>query len=541
MSLNLAVMLRESALKSPQHPCIRIGGHAVTYAQMDATTDRVAAGLLASGLRRGDRVAVQLPNIPAFLEAYFGILKAGLVMVPLNPMLKAQEIAHQLRDSGALAAITFEDCAPEMAAAARLATAPDPGEPGQALREPNEHAIALYSASFPGNGPAPEGFEPFEALLAEAAAPPAVRGGIVATAPEDTAVIIYTSGTTGRPKGAELTHFQLYTNCTVATNLFGVEHDDVPLGVLPFFHIYGLSSVINSAVLHGGTISAVPRFEPAAVLDAMEEHGVSVFVGVPTMYQALLNADVAGRDLSRLRIGSSGGAAMPEAVMAAFEEKFGIVILEGYGLSETASAAVLNQGVDDRRPGSIGKPIWGVQVEILDRDGAALPPGPENIGEIVICGHNVMKGYHGDPEATAAVLRDGWLHTGDLGYRDADGFLYVVDRIKDLIIRGGYNVYPREVEEVLYTHPVVAEAAVFGVPDARLGEEVVAAVSLRPGASAQPDELIEHCRGRLAPYKYPREIRVLPALPKNATGKLLKREMREQFARDTPAEEKTGA
>ncbi|MBR7834277.1 long-chain fatty acid--CoA ligase [Actinospica durhamensis] len=525
--MNLATLLRESALKTPQHPCIRIGAHAVTYAQMDETTDRIAAGLLASGLERGDRVAVQLPNIPAFLEAYFGILKAGMVMVPLNPMLKAREIAHQLRDSAARAAITFALCAPEMAAAAELAAAPG-------------RTIALYHVDFPATSLPPDGFAPFEALLAPPDGPP-IRRGILPTAPEETAVIIYTSGTTGRPKGAELTHFQLYMNAAVASNLFGVQEEDVPLGVLPFFHIYGLSSVVNCAVLHGGTISAVARFEPGAVLDAIEEHGVSVFVGVPTMYQALLNAEIGGRDLSRLRIGSSGGAAMPEAVRAAFEEKFGIVILEGYGLSETASTAVLNQGVHDRRTGSIGKPIWGVQVEIRGEDGAALPAGPEYIGEIAISGHNVMKGYHGDPQATAAVLRDGWLRTGDLGYRDADGFFYVVDRIKDLIIRGGYNVYPREIEEVLYTDPAIAEAAVIGVPDERLGEEVVATVALRPGVEARPEELIEYCRERLAPYKYPREVHILPALPKNGTGKLLKRELREQFARHAAAAPKTGS
>jgi long-chain acyl-CoA synthetase len=244
------------------------------------------------------------------------------------------------------------------------------------------------------------------------------------------------------------------------------------------------------------------------------------------MYQALLDADTSGRDLTRLRIGCSGGAAMPEALLEAVEAKLGIVILEGYGLSETASSAVMNQSATDRRALSIGKPIWGVECRIVDGEGRVLPAGPEHVGELLIRGHNVMKGYYNDPEATAEALREGWLHTGDLAYRDEDGFLFIVDRIKDLVIRGGYNVYPREVEEVLYSHPAIAEAAVLGRPDERLGEEVVAVVSLRPGAVADEAELIAHCRARLAAYKCPREVGFLPELPKNATGKLLKRELR---------------
>lgn len=344
---------------------------------------------------------------------------------------------------------------------------------------------------------------------------------------DDTAVIIYTSGTTGRPKGAELSHFQLFMNCTVSSGLFGIEPDDVAMAVLPFFHIYGLSSIINCTVRHGGTMSLVPRFDAQAVVEAMERHGVSVFVGVPTMYQALMQVDTAGRDLARLRVASSGGAAMPEALMKAFEQKFGILILEGYGLSETASTAVMNQGADNRRPLSIGKPIWGVELRIIDADGKDLPSGAQNVGEILLRGHNVMKGYYRDPEGTAQALRNGWLHTGDLAYRDEDGFVFVVDRIKDLIIRGGYNVYPREVEEVLYAHPSVAEAAVVGRPDERLGEEVVAVVAVRPGAGQDAEALIAHCRENLAGYKCPREILFMAELPKNGSGKLLKRELRE--------------
>ena len=507
MSFNLATMLRESAQAHPDKPCCRAGGRSVGYAELDAVSGRVAANLLAAGLVRGDKVAVQLPNVPEFLQAYFGILKAGLVMVPLNPLLKAAEITHQLLDAQVRLLITFDACAPE----ARKAAA----------------GIDDLTLCLVGGGEPESGETAFASLCALAPEVDAddVRD-IAATDADDTAVIIYTSGTTGRPKGAELTHFQLFMNCTTAGAVFGVRDDDVSLAVLPFFHVFGLSSLVNVTVRYGGTLSLVPRFDIGQVVDAMEEHGVSVFVGVPTMFHALQQADTAGRDLSRFRVACSGGAAMPEALMSAFEERFGVAVLEGYGLSETASTATMNPSAEDRRHLSIGKPIWGVEARIVDGDGNELPPGAEHIGEILLRGHNVMKGYYRNPAATAEALRHGWLHTGDLAYRDRDGFLFVVDRVKDLVIRGGFNVYPREVEEVLYGHPAVAEAAVVGRPDERLGEEVVAVVSLRPGAAATAEELIAFCRDRLAGYKCPREVRFLPELPKNATGKLLKRELR---------------
>ncbi|MBO2454033.1 long-chain fatty acid--CoA ligase [Actinomadura barringtoniae] len=475
MSFNLATILRETATATPGHAACRTADADVTFAELDALSDRYAAGLAAAGLRPGDKVAVQLPNGVEFLTAYFGILKAGMVMVPMNPLLTEREVEHQMTDSGARLMVTPE-------------TFGDAG--GDVDGEPTVE--------------------------------------IAPVDPDDTAVLIYTSGTTGRPKGAELTHFQLYMNCTISGDAFGVREGDVTLMALPMFHVFGLSGVVNVAVRYGSTMSVVPRFETQAVLNAMHDHRVSVFVGVPAMYHAVVNADLGDRDLSALRIGSSGGAAMPEALMRRFEERFGVVILEGYGMTETASTATLNHGPEARRPLSIGTPVWGVEAKVVGPSGASLPPGPENVGELLIKGHNVTKGYHGDPAATATAeaIRDGWLHTGDLAYKDADGYLYIVDRIKDLIIRGGYNVYPREVEEVLHAHPAVAEAAVVGRPDERLGEEVVAAVSPRPGTTVEPDEIIAFCRERLAAYKYPREVRVLPELPKNASGKILKRELR---------------
>jgi len=315
-------------------------------------------------------------------------------------------------------------------------------------------------------------------------------------------------------------------NCTVAGGLFGARSDDVVLAVLPFFHVFGLSSVLNVFIRYGGCLSILPRFQLHAVLDAIEADRCTVIGGVPTMLHALAQQDITGRDLSALRVAVSGGASLPEDVMRTFEDKFGIEVLEGYGMSETASSCSFNRP-GDRKVLSIGKPLWGVRMRVGDSAGRPLPPGREHVGEILIRGHNVMKGYLGRPSETAETLRDGWLHSGDLGYVDEDGFYFIVDRAKDLVIRGGYNVYPREIEEVLYTHPAIFEAAVIGKPDERLGEEVVAVVALRPDASATAEEIIGFTRERLAAYKYPREIRFMAELPKGPSGKILKAALRD--------------
>ena len=505
MSFNLATMLREARHARPDHPLCHISDLTFSYAQVDEISGQVASALLGSGLRRGDKVAVQLPNLPQFLFTYFAILKAGLVMVPLNPLLKAGEVAYQLQDSESRMLITFEGFAAEAAAGARQA-----------------ENVPTYVVNLPGNDQRPAGTKDYDELYSADD-----TGEIEPVYADDTAVIIYTSGTTGKPKGAELTHFQLYMNCTVGGELLGFQDDDIGVAVLPMFHVFGLSSVLNTAVRFGGTLVLIPRFEPDAVLDAIARHRCTIFSGVPTMYYALLQVEVAGRDLSSLRVGVSGGAAIPGEVIRGFEEKFpGVVILEGYGLSETASTTTFNISAEQRKVLSIGKPIWGVEVRVVDDQDKPLPPGPDNIGEIIIRGHNVMKGYYGNPEATAEAFRGGWFHTGDLAYADKDGYLFVVDRMKDMLIRGGYNVYPREIEEVLFAHPAVAEAAVVGKADAKLGEEVVAFVVLKPGAKADPDEIISYSRERLAAYKYPREVRIVADLPKGPTGKILKRELR---------------
>ena len=506
MSFNLATILTETTLAAPDSPVCRIGGNTTTYRELDDLSGRAAAGLREAGLSPGQVVALQLPNIPQFLVAYFGALKAGLVVLPLNPLLMAPELEYHLTDSAAALLIGFQGLHAEAAKACETTGVP----------------LYLVSA---GEGALPEGTRPVTELISTA--PLDEPGGdVVARGPDDTAVLVYTSGTTGKPKGAELTHFQLYMNCTVAGGLFGARSDDVVLAVLPFFHVFGLSSVMNVFVRYGGCLSILPRFQPSAVLDAIEADRCTVIGGVPTMLHALAQQDITGRDLSALRVAVSGGASLPEDVMRTFEDKYGIEVLEGYGMTETASSCSFNRP-GDRKVLSIGKPLWGVRMRVADSSDQLLPPGREHVGEILIRGHNVMKGYLGRPEATAETLRGGWLHSGDLGYVDEDGFYFIVDRAKDLVIRGGYNVYPREIEEVLYAHPAILEAAVIGKPDERLGEEVVAVVVLREGASVSAEEIIAYCRERLASYKYPREIRFMTELPKGPSGKILKAALRD--------------
>jgi long-chain acyl-CoA synthetase len=500
MDFNLAMMLRESARRVPGKPAVILGDIKLSYADLDALSDLVAANLCAHGLAAGDRVGLQLPNIPEFVIAYFGILKAGGVVVPMNVLLKAPEIEFQLRDSGATALIALGAAAGEAAGAAGV--------------------TSLFVA---GGAAEAAGCAPFGDLLA--GDPPGPQ--LAPVSPADPAVIIYTSGTTGVPKGAVLSHFTLHMNADVSGRLFEFSDSDVVLVALPLFHIFGLSSILNICVLLGGTMSLVPRFEAIAVLEQIQRDRVTIFEGVPAMYVALLQASgLGGYDLSSLRAAISGGAPIPAEVIDSFERRFGVVILEGYGLSETSSTTTFNISADERKVYSVGKPIWGVSVQIWDDQGRPLPAGPDNVGEIVVRGPNVMTCYHGSPEATARAFAGGWFHTGDLGYFDADGYLFIVDRIKDMIIRGGYNVYPREVEEVIYAHPAVAEAAVIGLPDDRLGEEVHAVVAVKAGQTVTEAELIEFTRQKLAAYKYPRTVEFRDALPKGPSGKILKKELR---------------
>jgi len=491
---NLALDLREAAQMYPDRPAVRLDETVLTFSQLDDLTARAAGWLRERGLRPGDPVGIMTPNVPQFPVLYYGVLRAGGAVVPMNPLLKAREVAHYLGDSGAGLVFAWESAAAEAAAGAATAGARAISIGAQGLGE-----MAAWPAS-------PE---------------------VARRAEDDTAVILYTSGTTGTPKGAELTHANMRRNASVtATSLLGLGPDDVVMGCLPLFHSFGQTCGLNAAVQSGACLTLLSRFSAAAALRVMERDRVTVFEGVPTMYIAMLGEDPGEADTSSLRLCVSGGAALPVEVLNGFEKAFGTVILEGYGLSETSPVATFNRH-DRRKPGSIGLPVEGVEITLVsvrDDDPARDVPVGE-VGEIAIRGHNVMKGYWNRPEATAAAIRGGWFHTGDLARADEDGFYYIVDRKKELIIRGGYNVYPREIEEVLYEHPAVLEAAVIGIPHPSLGEEIGAAVALRPGAVVSPEELREYVRELVAAYKYPRHVWLVTRLPKGATGKILKREI----------------
>jgi long-chain acyl-CoA synthetase len=495
---NIALNLREAAQMYPTRPAIRLDESTLSFAELDELSARTADWLRGRGLTPGDPVGIMLANVPHFPVFYYAVLRAGGVVVPMNPLLKAREVAHYLGDSGARLVLAADMAADEAATGAQRSGA----------------TAITVSASVPAQ---PDGWPWSQA------GEPSLE--VARRADDDTAVILYTSGTTGIPKGAELTHANMHRNASVAaTSLFDLDPDDVVMGCLPLFHSFGQTCGLNAAVLSGSCLTLIPRFSAVAALKVIERDGVTVFEGVPTMYVGLLaEAEKAApaADTSSLRLCVSGGAALPVQVLHGFERAFGTVILEGYGLSETSPVATFNRR-EQRRPGSIGVPIDGVELRLVDADAAGLAK-PGEIGEIAIRGHNVMKGYWGRPEATGQAIRDGWFHTGDLARIDSDGFYYIVDRKKDMIIRGGYNIYPREIEEVLYEHPAVLEAAVIGVPHASLGEEVAAAVTLCPGAQASPDELREYVRARVAAYKYPRHVWLTDALPKGPTGKVLKR------------------
>ncbi|OXM66147.1 MULTISPECIES: long-chain-fatty-acid--CoA ligase [Amycolatopsis] len=489
---NLAHILANTARRQPDAPAQRLGDAVLTYAGLDEAAAKVAAQLRAEGLQSGERVCVMLPNILPFAPLYYGILRAGGVVVPMNPLLKAREVEHYLTDSGAVRLFVFAGVAEEAGKAAAAAGVPC------TVVDPAAFLTGLTAQPQPEIAPRED---------------------------NDPAVILYTSGTTGRPKGAVLTHANLRSNITtVASSLFDLRPSDVVMGCLPLFHTFGQACALNAAVYRGSCLVLVPRFEPAAVLDAIERFGVTVFEGVPTMYGALLQHPRAAEiDASALRVCVSGGAALPVEVLHGFEKAFGCAILEGYGLSETSPVVTFNHPDRPRKAGSIGTPIDGVRVRLLDADGAEVAPG--EIGEIAVQGPNVMRGYWNLPEATAEAIPDGWLRTGDLARQDEDGYYFIVDRKKDLIIRGGYNVYPREIEEVLYELPAVAEAAVIGVPHPTHGEEVAAAVALKAGATATADELRDYVKERVAAYKYPRQVWLVPELPKGPTGKILKRQI----------------
>lgn len=512
--LNLSVILEDSARRYPTKDAFTFMDTTLNFAQINGAANQVANGLIAKGIKPGDKVALSCLNLPYFPILYFGILKAGAVVVPLSVLLKKDEIAYHLADSEAKAYFCF------------VGTADLPmGEMGYGgFQEASqcEHFFMIM--------PKPE----MPSTIAETQTMGSLMAGqspvceTAQTNADDTAVIIYTSGTTGRPKGAELTHSNLMLNANVAAELFETSEEDVQLIVLPLFHIFAMTCLMNGGIYRGASNILLPRFDAEAVFGLMQKHKVTIFAGVPTMYWGLLNykEDKFNYEAiaKRLKKTVSGGASLPLQVLEDFKKRFGLNIMEGYGMSEGSPIVTFNQPKIGLKGGSIGTPVWGVEVKLVDEDGKEVPVGEK--GELLYRGHNVMKGYYKKPEANATTLRNGWLHSGDVAIKDEDGFYFIVDRTKDMIIRGGLNVYPREVEEVMIKHEAVSLVAVIGVPDEKLGEEIKACVVLNEGANISIQELMDWTKERIAAYKYPRIIEFLDALPMSATGKILKKELR---------------
>lgn len=509
--MSLAAALRRNALCKPNKVALICGDVEITYAQFDAIAGKIATALVNKGLQPGDSVALSCPNLPFFPLIYYGVQKAGGVVAPLNVLLKSREVKYHLEDSAAKFFFCFEG-SPEL---------PMAHEGIKAFHSVDscEHMVVMCLTE---NQLDYEGQPTLSAFIKDAVP----IADYVAREADDTAVILYTSGTTGLAKGAELSQSNIITNALVAQSIINFSGSDVNMATLPLFHTFGQTVNLNVTVLCGATLVLVPRFEPAAVLSLIEKHQVSLFAGVPTMYISLNHCDNKA-DISSLKVGVSGGASMPGEVIRAFEKKFDVPILEGYGLSETSPIVCFNHLDTERFVGSVGQPIQGVEVRLVDMDDNEVAVGEE--GEIIVRGHNVMKGYLNRPEETENALKNGWFYTGDIAKRDEFYNIFIVDRVKDMIIRGGFNVYPREIEEVFMTHPAVAMVAVIGVPHQEYGEEIKAYVVLKSGQYIEADELQAWGKEQCAAYKYPRYVEIREQLPISATGKILKKDLKAEL------------
>ena len=500
MTLTIASILAESAVRYADNTAVVLGDLRITYAQLWGHAKQYAAVLRENGVKEGDKVALLLPNTPHFPLAYFGTLALGAVVVPVHALLKAEEIEYVLTDSGASVLVCAAPLLAEGTKGAELA-----GVPVLAVMDGGDASVTRIDT------------------LALSATP---IDAVVPREPSDTAVVLYTSGTTGKPKGAEISHLNVIMNVVVsAQHSFDIDSTDVVLGCLPLFHTFGQTCCMNTAFYVGATVVLLPRFDGNTALDLLVDEQCTIFMGVPTMYVGLIEAAKTNPKRPALKSALSGGAALPVAVLERFAEVFGTQVLEGYGLTETSPVATFNQKGFPPVAGTVGKTIWGVEVEIakaeVDERIELLPTG--ELGEIVVRGHNVFKGYLNKPEATAAAIVDGWFRTGDLGTKDEQGYVRILDRKKDMVIRGGYNVYPRDVEEILLRHPGVGQVAVIGLPDPRSGEEVCAVV-IKDGEVTE-EEIIAYGKEHLAAYKYPRRVIFVDAFPLGPSGKVLKREL----------------
>lgn len=522
MSLSLAAILAESARRRPDHPAVVLDGEVTTYAELWLQARRYAAVLRETGIGPGDRVAILISNTPHFPASYYGLLALGAIVVPIHALLRAEEISYVLTDSGSKALICAVSLLGEGAKGADLAGVKVFSVAGRPERDPGAGSNSRIDDPDSVIGD----------LDAEAAITEPISG-YVPREPGDMAVVLYTSGTTGQPKGAMLTQLNLLMNVdTAVISSFDYTADDRILGCLPLFHSFGQTSAMNTAFRLGATLVLMSRFDGRAALRLLIQERCTVFLGVPTMYFALLEAARLVQDRPRLRFCISGGASLPLSAMENFEEVFETTIYEGYGLTETSPVATVNQKDWPRKAGTVGQPVWGVDVEIAraEVEGRIELLGRGELGEIVMRGHNLMAGYLNRPEETAEAIVDGWFRTGDLGVRDEEGFVSIVDRKKDIVLRGGYSVYPREVEEVLSKHPDIEQVAVIGLAHPSLGEEVCAVVIPADGSSPEAGALVAWARERLAAYKYPRRIEFVETFPLGPSGKVLKRELVGRFS-----------
>lgn len=495
--MNLAGFLTDTANRIPDHPAIRFEGQSVTFAEMNRRVDALAEGLTNLGLRPGDVCVLMMPSSINWALVYYALAKLGAVVVPVNFLYRQRELVYIFRDAGARAFVGHIDYLKEAV--------------------PVLDSLPLIDIRIAEGENLPAGFTLLNDLFDEGR-----DFQTHETKADDPLCVIYTSGTTGEPKGAVLTHKSLMSDAMVSAGVRHTEPDDVVLSVLPLFHIYGMTHPLNISIYLGLTIRMWAGFDAEEIMDAIEEEGSTIFYAVPTMVNRLVElATNRPPKRSSLRFCISGGASLPVEVLHRFEKAFDTTIYESYGLTEFSPTCVENPFGRETRPGSIGLPIPPFKARIVDEDDKDVPTG--EVGELIVSGDAVMKEYLNKPEATAEALRGGWLHTGDLARMDKDGYIYIVDRKKELIIRGGYNIYPREIEEVLYTHPGVLETAVLGIPHTDLGEEVAAVVVVRPGTEVSADELRQFVRERVAPYKYPRVVRFVDELPKTAAGKIFKR------------------
>ncbi|MBT2571875.1 fatty acid--CoA ligase family protein [Planococcus sp. ISL-110] len=513
--MNLMSRVHEIAEQDSARIAYSFMGKDTSYGEFDQSVAVFAGALQGLGVEKGDHVAFLLGNTPHFLISLYATMRLGATAVPINPIYSPDEIAYIVNNSDAKVVVALDMLLPLVEGAHNALPAVEsyiicetnPSTPEKMAQLPEDVKGKVHS---------------FTGLLGKSAP----QTEFAEVQKDDNAVILYTSGTTGKPKGAMLTHQNLYSNARDVGEYLQIGADDRVVATLPVFHVFALTVVVNAPLLQGATIILVPRFNPKEVFEAIKTSKASVFAGVPTMFNFMNQLpDVDPADFASVRLAVSGGSAMPVALLHSFEEKFNVRISEGYGLSEASPVTCFNPIDRERKAGSIGTSIINVENKVVNELGEEV--AANEVGELIVRGPNVMKGYYKMPEETASAIRDGWLYTGDLARVDEEGYFYIVDRKKDMIIVGGYNVYPREVEEVLFAHPSILEAAVVGLPDPDFGEEVNAYVVLKD-PSVSVDELKAYCAEHLAKYKVPRQIEVLEELPKNTTGKILRRSLKDQ-------------